>query len=118
MTSDPSLEEISPETARAWLDAREAILLDVREASEFDFENVPGSLLLPLSFLDPDTFPPLSEKKIIVICAQGKRSSAAQKQLMESGLKGIFNLTGGLHAWKNAGFETQGGKFEALDYSI
>ena len=33
--------------------------------------NVPGSLLLPLSFLDVDTFPPISDRKLIVMCAIG-----------------------------------------------
>ncbi|MCP5368999.1 MAG: rhodanese-like domain-containing protein [Hyphomicrobiales bacterium] len=112
------LPEIDAATARAWMDAREAVLLDVREANEFEYENVPGSVLLPLSFLDPDVFPPITDRKVIVLCAIGKRAAAAQKQLADSGLPNIYNLTGGLDAWKKAGFETQGGKYEALDYSI
>ena len=90
------LPEIDATTALAWMQAREAILLDVREANEFEYENVPGSVLLPLSFLDPDTFPPITDKKVIVLCAIGKRAAAAQKQLAASGLPNIFNLTGGL----------------------
>lgn len=113
-----TLTEIDAATAKAWLKARDAVMLDVREASEFDFENVPGSVLLPLSFLDTDTFPPLTDKKIIVLCAIGKRAAAAHKQLADSGLANLYTLTGGLDAWKKAGFDTQGGKFEALDYSI
>ncbi len=112
------LPEVNAVTAKAWLDKREAVLLDVREANEFDFENVPGSLLLPLSFLDAETFPPITDRKLIVMCAVGKRSAAAQKQLADSGIANLYNLTGGIDAWKKAGFETQGGKFEALDFSI
>lgn len=112
------LHEIDALTAKAWLNARQAVLLDVREASEFDFENVPGSLLLPLSFLDPATFPPITERKVIVICAMGKRGEAARKQLADAGIPNIHNLAGGLDAWKKAGFETQGGRYEAIDYAI
>ena len=66
----------------------------------------------------PDTFPPITDRKLIIMCAVGKRSAAAQKQLADSGIANLYNLTGGIDAWKKAGFETQGGKFEALDFSI
>ncbi len=118
MSEDHPLPEIDAATAKAWLDAREAVLLDVREANEFEFENVPGSLLLPLSFLDADTFPPITDRKLIVMCAIGKRSAAAQKQLAASGVPNLYNLAGGIDAWKKAGHDTQGGKYEALDFSI
>jgi len=112
------LPEIDALQAKAWLDARAALLLDVREAHEYEFENVPGALLLPLSFLETETFPPLAGMKVIVMCAIGKRSAAAQKQLSESGIPNLYNLAGGIDAWKKAGYETQGGKYEAMDFSI
>ncbi|MCK5166341.1 MAG: rhodanese-like domain-containing protein [Rhodospirillaceae bacterium] len=112
------LPEIDAATANSWMLSREAIMLDVREASEFDFENIPASILLPLSFLDPENFPAIRNVKIIVLCAIGKRALVAQKQLQDSGLKDLFTLSGGIDSWKKAGFETQGGKFEALDYTI
>ena len=118
MNEEHPLPEIEATTAKAWLDSREAVLLDVREANEFEFENVPGSLLLPLSFLDAETFPPITDRKLIVMCAIGKRSAAAQKQLAATGIPNLYNLTGGIDAWKKAGYETQGGKYEALDFSI
>lgn len=112
------LPEIDAKTAHQWMVAREAVMLDVREASEFDFENIPGSVLLPLSFLDPKNFPAIGDVKIIVLCAIGKRALAAQKQLHDSGFKNLFTLSGGIDAWKKEDLETQGGKFEALDYTI
>ena len=118
MSGDKPLPESDAATAKAWMDQRDAVLLDVREANEFEFENVPGSVLLPLSFLDADTFPPITDRKLIVMCAIGKRSAAAQKQLAASGIPNLYNLTGGIDAWKKAGYETQGGKYEALDFSI
>ncbi len=116
--NEHGLPEIEPRTALDWIDRREAVLVDVREASEFEFENIPGSVLLPLSFLDPGRFPAITDKKIVFLCAMGKRGAAAQQQLAGSGLPHIYNLSGGLQGWKAAGLETQGGRFEALDYSI
>ena len=112
------LPEVDAVTAQAWLDAREAILLDVREAHEYEFENVPGALLLPLSFLEADIFPPLGGARVVIMCAVGKRSAAAQKQLAEAGIPNLYNLAGGIDAWRKAGYETQGGKYEAMDISI
>ncbi|GAB6054030.1 hypothetical protein JCM17960_28500 [Magnetospira thiophila] len=116
--SELHLPEIDPTTALNWQLRGEAVILDVREASEYDFENIPGSVLLPLSFLDPKRAPAIFHNKVIVICAMGKRGAAAQRQLVECGLPQIYNLTGGIAAWKQAGLEIQGGKYEALDYTI
>jgi rhodanese-related sulfurtransferase len=104
--------------ASQWLAGGDAVLVDVRETHEFEYENIPGSLLLPLSFLAPERFPAIAEKKVVLVCAMGKRSAAAQKQLVNFGLANIFNLSGGLDAWRKAGLETQGGKFETVGYSI
>ena len=120
MSADSALDlpGVDAATVATWMESGEAVLVDVRETHEFEYENVPGSVLLPLSFLDPDVFPPITERKVVFVCAVGKRSAAAQKQLVNNGLNNLFNLIGGLDAWKKAGFETQGGKFESLDYSI
>jgi rhodanese-related sulfurtransferase len=116
--TDEALPEVDAQTANQWLAAGEAMLVDVRETNEFEYENVPGAFLLPLSFLDPELFPAIQEKQIVVMCAIGKRSAAAQKQLAQFGGTNVYNLTGGLDAWKKQGLETQGGKFESMDYSI
>ena len=117
MTAD-TLPEVDARTANQWLESGEAMLVDVRETHEFEYENVPGAFLLPLSFLDPELFPAITDKRIVVMCAVGKRSAAAQKQLTQLGLANVFNLAGGLDSWKKENLETQGGKFESMDYSI
>ena len=117
MSAD-SLPEIDAKTAREWLESGVAMLVDVRETHEYEYENVPGSFLLPLSFLDPELFPGMGDTRVVVMCAIGKRSAAAQKQLAQFGSANVYNLTGGLDSWKKEGLETQGGKFESMDYSI
>jgi rhodanese-related sulfurtransferase len=112
------LLEVDAATVGGWLDTGQAILVDVREASEYEFENVPGSFLLPLSFLDANRFPAITDKKVVFLCAMGKRGATAQRIIAGTGLPHIYNLIGGLEGWKKAGLETQGGRFEALDYAI
>ena len=112
------LPEVDALAASRWFEGGDAVFVDVRETHEFEYENIPGSLLLPLSFLVPERFPAIAEKKVVLLCAVGKRSAAAQKQLVKLGLANIFNLSGGLDAWRKAGLETQGGKFDTVGYSI
>lgn len=99
--------EADPTTVRRWLDQGEAVLVDVRETSEYDQEHIPGSMLVPLSVFEPELFPRISEKKVVIHCAVGRRSAVAALQLMKAGHVQAINLEGGLEAWKQAGLATE-----------
>ncbi|MDF1718681.1 MAG: HigA family addiction module antitoxin [Antarcticimicrobium sp.] len=90
-----------------WLDRNEIVLVDVRETSEYEVEHIAGALLLPLSSFDPELFPTLPGKRLVLHCAVGKRSEAAGKMLLNEGHEGVTHMTGGLDAWKAAGFATE-----------
>ena len=106
---DPSdiVVEVDAPTVRQWLDADEAMIVDVREMNEFERERIPGSLLMPLSFFDADFFPRIPGKKVILICAVGKRSHVAGRQLAKAGHPFPIHMIGGLQAWKELGFPTE-----------
>jgi addiction module HigA family antidote len=90
-----------------WLDRNEILLVDVRETSEYDLEHIPGALLLPLSSFDAEVFPTLPGKNIVLHCAVGKRSEAAGKMLLNEDHGHIVHMTGGMDAWKAAGYATE-----------
>ncbi len=90
-----------------WLEANEIVLVDVRETSEYEREHIAGALLAPLSSFDPDLFPTLPGKKIVIHCAVGKRSEAVGKMLLKEGHTDITHMTGGIDAWKAAGLPTE-----------
>ncbi len=98
---------VDAETVHRWMDANEVVLVDVRETSEFDQEHIPGALLLPMSVFDSELFPTVPGKKIVLHCAIGKRSEAAGKMLLKEGHSNVIHMSGGLIAWKDAGFETE-----------
>jgi len=106
-TADVEIVEADAETVARWLANGEALLVDVRETSEYEQEHIPGSMLVPLSVLDPDTFPRITIKKLVLHCAIGKRSAAAAKQLIQAGHTPPINLKGGIKAWREAGLETE-----------
>jgi len=90
-----------------WLDRNEIMLVDVRETSEYEQEHIAGALLLPLSSFDPEFFPKLPGKKVVLHCAVGKRSEAAGKMLLNEGHSDVIHMTGGIEAWTAAGFATE-----------
>jgi len=94
-------------TVHGWIENNQALLVDVRETSEFDKEHIPGALLLPLSAFDPELFPIIRDKKVVLHCAVGKRSESAGKMLINEGFTDIIHMTGGIEDWKKAGFETE-----------
>ncbi len=94
---------IAPQIISGWLDAGDVVLVDVRETKEYDLEHIAGALLMPLSELDPDVFPVLADKPLVLHCAIGKRSEAAAKMLLKAGYHKVLHMEGGLTAWKEAG---------------
>ncbi|MGV6847464.1 MAG: HigA family addiction module antitoxin [Marinibacterium sp.] len=108
--TDPSphtVRAVDVAQVKAWIDRNEILLVDVREPSEYECEHISGALLLPLSSFDPETFPVLPGKNVVLHCAVGKRSEAAGKMLLKEGHSGVIHMTGGIEAWKAAGYATE-----------
>jgi len=102
-----TVQPADPASINDWLEADEIVLVDVRETSEYEREHIAGALLLPLSSFDPDLFPSIPGKRVVLHCAVGKRSEAAGKMLINEGHSDIVHMTGGMEAWKAAGFPTE-----------
>lgn len=96
-------------TAKSWLDAGEAVLVDVREAHEFAVEHIPGAELLPLSRFEPELVPAHAGKRLILSCRSGQRSYTAGTRVIAAGQGPVYNLQGGILHWKQAGFPTRQG---------
>jgi rhodanese-related sulfurtransferase len=80
-----------------------AILLDVRSASEVSEGALPGAQNIVYDDSFNEKLGSLSkESPIFVYCAAGKRSAKAADILKEKGFKEVYQLKGGLNAWKEA----------------
>ncbi len=76
------------------------VILDVRQPGEYEEEHIPGAKLIPLPQL-ADAYPELDpEKPTLVHCAIGGRSRVAAQLLSGWGFTEIYNLTGGIKAFK------------------
>ena len=101
-----TIENIDPETLRKWLDADKAVLVDVREASEYEAEHIKGAALVPLGRLRRAALPEHSGRNLVITCRMGGRGQAACQRLRAemSAHDTIYHLEGGILAWKRAGF--------------
>ncbi len=78
------------------------VLLDVREAHEFEYAHIENSMLIPLNQL-PQRLAELNpQQDTVVICHHGVRSSQACQYLVNSGFAHVANLAGGIDAWSSA----------------
>jgi sulfur-carrier protein adenylyltransferase/sulfurtransferase len=97
--SASGVPEITVEELKRRLDAKEDfVLVDVREAHEYQICNLNGQLIplgeLPrrVSELDP-------AKEMVVHCRSGQRSARAVSFLRQAGFAKVSNLAGGILAW-------------------
>jgi rhodanese-related sulfurtransferase len=84
------------------------ILIDCREQAEWDESHVEGFTLIPLSCFE-QSLEVLKDKSkdIHIMCRSGKRSMNACMFLEENGFDSLYNVQGGILAWKDAGLETK-----------
>ncbi len=102
------IEQITPNTAKSWLEKGEACLIDVRELAEYQQNSIKGSILIPRSDISADKLPEeYKGKKIIIHCQMGGRSNKACSKLEaeDPSLK-LYNMQGGILAWQECGYET------------
>jgi rhodanese-related sulfurtransferase len=100
------LKAIDPQSLKQWLDQDQITLIDVREPSEHAGENIPGSILSPLSTFDPVNLPLNGSKPFVLYCQTSNRSGQAAQKLLSAGFEEVMHLQGGLNAWKQAGYPT------------
>lgn len=87
--------------------SRELTILDVRNTDEFTEEHIQSSIVIPLEWLKEGGFELLNPNNtIIVYCQTGNRSIQASQLLLDEGFNNIYNLNGGISAWKEEGFST------------
>jgi len=90
--------------------SREIAVIDVRSMELFRKGHVPGSLNVPrgrIKAAEPELRD--REGEVAVICSCGRNSLAVCKQLAEDGLKNMILVTGGIQAWREAGYPLETG---------
>jgi hydroxyacylglutathione hydrolase len=95
------IEQLDPRSA-ATRAGKGAVLLDVRETSEWRAGHAPGAIHIPYEELKDRTLEIPAGRPIVAYCGGGIRSSLAASILEASGRE-VANLRGGFTAWRDAG---------------
>ncbi len=104
----PVFRSISPQEAKALIKARkDLVLVDVRSPQELYEGSIPGSQLIPFGELVQGRMTLPTGKPLLLICAVGGRSYAVGQYFSGKGYGEIYNLKGGISAWKAAGLPLQ-----------
>ena len=84
------------------------VVLDVRSKGEYDSGHIYGATLIPVAVLQQriGELASHTNDEIIVYCQSGGRSATASDILDSNGFTKVYNMLGGLSAWKSAGYPT------------
>ena len=106
--TDDRVELISAKEASVMYTEKKAVIVDVRENSEWNEQHIPGAIHIPLGQLNER----LSELKqykdspVITQCKTGGRSAKALDVLKSAGFSKVYSMDGGIIAWDKAGLKT------------
>lgn len=98
------IKEVDCVAATQLINHKNALVLDVREESEYKSGHVLNAKLLPLGKLG-ERIGELEKhrgKPIVVVCRSGARSANACALLGKQGFAEVYNLAGGMIAWQKA----------------
>ena len=87
---------------------KDVVLLDVRTPDEFSQSHIPDALNLDVQseYFTADVSALDKSKSYAVYCRSGKRSVLASEVLDQIGVTNVYNLTGGIIEWVEAGRNT------------
>ena len=76
---------------------KDAVIIDVRENSEYVTGHIAGAINIPADSISLISY--TKDMNIILYCASGMRSANAAKELIDLGYTNVYNLDGGLINW-------------------
>jgi hydroxyacylglutathione hydrolase len=103
------MPEIDATGAYALWQRGEAVILDVRNSSEYHELHIPNALHLPIGRLLQNLERIPRDQPLIVHCLSGERSALAVSALMAHGYHNLCNLAGGILAWQAQDFPVERG---------
>ena len=122
----PLIKEVFPWDLEEMLEeSASVVLVDIREADEFNAAHIKGSILAPRGILEAccdwnysDTIPELvkaRQQTVVVICRSGNRSALAALTMQLMGYEDVYSLKTGIRGWNDAESELFNCKGDVVD---
>ena len=97
---------IGVDEAKRLIDSGSVRLIDVREPAEWERDHLANATLIPLGQLIQRPGE-LGGDNIIFYCEMGQRSAVACEFAASLGLENLYNLEGGMQAWRQRGYPVE-----------
>jgi rhodanese-related sulfurtransferase len=100
---------ISPKDAATMRVTNKAVIVDVRENTDWNEHQIHGAIHIPLSQLNArlTELEPYKNRPVITQCQAGLRSAQAQLILKAAGFSKVYLMNGGIQAWHEQGLVTE-----------
>jgi hydroxyacylglutathione hydrolase len=95
--SAEQVEDVSVHAAHQMVEGG-SLLLDVREAVEWDAGHAPQAVWIPMGELTARVGELPADRRIVAVCRSGGRSHSVTGALLAAGYDAV-NLDGGMRAW-------------------
>lgn len=97
------LKPVNVQQLKQWLDAGQAVLIDIREPKEHAAERIDCAQLAPLASVSADLLAEAKGKIAVFHCKSGMRTQTNAAKLAACAENEAYYLAGGIEAWKAAG---------------
>jgi len=96
-----------------YLTTDSSILIDVREPFEFKGNRIKGAINIPASGNIDKAADTINKKlALFLYCTSGFRSSKTAEKLYDKGFRKLYNLKGGITAWRKDRMPVQKGRIK------
>lgn len=88
----------------------EIVVIDVASLERYQSEHIPGAINIPLNTLETEARKFRKNQRLVVYGSEhtDEASNQAATILESMGFRKVSDFDGGVHAWKQAGFLTEG----------
>lgn len=99
------LNNLSPQEAITLVNHNEAVIIDIRDNSNFTKGHIINAVNIPLPQLDSGLkkIEKYKDKPVILSYGAGQAHHKAARLLKQAGFSDLYNLKGGIASWQNAG---------------
>jgi hydroxyacylglutathione hydrolase len=93
------------------------LVIDVRQASEYEMGHIPGSVHIAAGSLTERLADLPQDRPIVTICGSGYRASVAASLLRRAGFEDVGWVANGVPTWRRAGYPVERGRTMPIDAS-